>query len=226
MKTIAIIPARSGSKGLKNKNIKPLNNKPLMAYTIEAAKKSGIFDEIMVSTDSEEYAKIAQEYGASVPFYRTQETSNDNSSSWDVVKEVLNNYKESFDLVCLLQPTSPLRIDEDIKAAFDIYTKKNAKVVISVCETEHSPLLCGQLPNDGNLNSFINIENNKRRQDLAKYYRLNGAIYLVDVDYLYTGKDLFSKDSYAYIMPPERSVDIDTLMDFKIAELYLQEFIG
>ena len=226
MKTIAIIPARSGSKGLKNKNIKPLNNKPLMAYTIEAAKKSGMFDEIMVSTDSEEYAKIAQEYGASVPFYRTQETSNDNSSSWDVVKEVLNNYKESFDLVCLLQPTSPLRIDEDIKAAFDIYTKKNAKVVISVCETEHSPLLCGQLPNDGNLNSFINIENNKRRQDLAKYYRLNGAIYLVDVDYLYTGKDLFSKDSYAYIMPPERSVDIDTLMDFKIAELYLQEFIG
>ena len=195
MKTIAIIPARSGSKGLKNKNIKPLNNKPLMAYTIEAAKKSGMFDEIMVSTDSEEYAKIAQEYGASVPFYRTQETSNDNSSSWDVVKEVLNNYKESFDLVCLLQPTSPLRIDEDIKAAFDIYTKKNAKVVISVCETEHSPLLCGQLPNDGNLNSFINIENNKRRQDLAKYYRLNGAIYLVDVDYLYTGKDLFSKDS-------------------------------
>lgn len=123
MKNIAIITARSGSKGLPNKNIRLLNGKPLMAYTIEAAIKSNMFDEVFVSTDSEEYADIAKEYGASVPFLRSQENAGDSSSSWDVVKETIENYKELgkvYDTVALLQPTSPLRRAEDIVAGYKL----------------------------------------------------------------------------------------------------------
>ena len=121
MRNIAIIPARSGSKGLKDKNIIELNGKPLMAYTIEAALKSKCFDTVMVSTDSRKYAKIAEEYGAEVPFLRSKENSSDGSSPWDVMEEVLNEYKKlgkEFDTFCLLQPTSPLRDEKDIKKAY------------------------------------------------------------------------------------------------------------
>lgn len=117
MKNIAVITARSGSKALVDKNIKLLAGKPLLAYTIEAAKESGCFDTIMVSTDSEKYAVIARDYGAQVPFLRSEATSSDTAGSWDVVREVICQYKELgevFDSVCLLQPTSPLRTAEDI----------------------------------------------------------------------------------------------------------------
>ena len=112
MKNIAIIPARSGSKGVIDKNIRDLHGKPLMAYTIEAALGSGVFDEVMVSTDSEKYAQIAREWGAAVPFLRSERTSTDSASSWDMVDEVLGEYEKRgriFDTFCLLQPTSPLR---------------------------------------------------------------------------------------------------------------------
>ena len=118
MKNIAIIPARSGSKGVRDKNIRNLCGKPLMAYTIEAALESGEFDEVMVSTDSEHYAEIARKYGASVPFLRSAKTASDSASSWDMVDEVLNCYAmlgKSFDTFCLLQPTSPLRDKKDIQ---------------------------------------------------------------------------------------------------------------
>ena len=120
MKNIAIITARSGSKGLPHKNIKLLNGKPLMAWSIEAALKSGMFDTVIVSTDSEEYARIAREYGAEVPFLRSEATSGDNANSWDTVAEVLDNYRKlgrEFDTFMLLQPTSPLRSAEDIQRA-------------------------------------------------------------------------------------------------------------
>ena len=121
MKNIAIIPARSGSKGLKDKNIRNLNGRPLLAWTIEAAVRSGEFDEIMVSTDSEAYAEIARRYGADVPFLRSPATATDTASSWDTVAEVLENCRErgsTFDTFCLLQPTSPLRNAEDIRNAY------------------------------------------------------------------------------------------------------------
>ena len=117
MNNLAIIPARSGSKGLKDKNIKLLNNQPLISYTIDAANKTGIFSHVMVSTDSKVYADIAQKYGAEVPFLRSKDNSCDVASSWDVVKEVLREYAKlgiTFDTVALLQPTSPLRSDKDI----------------------------------------------------------------------------------------------------------------
>lgn len=227
MRNIAIIPARSGSKGLKDKNIKELNGKPLLAYTIEAAIKSDVFDEVMVSTDSEEYARIAIEYGANVPFLRSKINSNDTASSWDVVFEVLNYYKsqnQEFDKVCLLQPTSPLRDTDDIKGAYEQLEKLNAKAVVSVCEAEHSPAICNLMPDDNDMEGFVSETSKVRRQDFSKYYRINGAIYFVDVDFLTESTYLYRKGCYGYIMKQNHSIDIDTEMDFIIAKSIMNEF--
>lgn len=226
MKNIAVIPARSGSKGLKDKNIKLLNGKPLIWYSIRAALGSGLFDEVMVSTDSEKYAEIARDCGASVPFLRSKSTSEDKASSWDAVKEVLDNYSikgVQFDNVMLLQPTSPLRTAEDIVEAFKIMEKNNAASVVSVCEVDHSPLWCNTLPESGCLEGFLRPEaaNTIGRQGLPTYYRINGAIYLTKISEV-LGKNLYTDSGFAYVMPRSRSVDIDTELDFKMAEFLLQ----
>ena len=225
MRNIAIIPARSGSKGVKDKNIRDLCGKPLMSYTIEAALNSGEFDEIMVSTDSEKYAEIAKECGASVPFLRSSETATDKASSWDMVNEVLTGYKKLgkvFDTFCLLQPTSPLRDAEDIKNAYSIYREKADFAVVSVCEAEHSPLWCGHLPESGEFINFLSTESMKQRQAGKKYYRLNGAIYIVNCKRFENESFLYQQGSFAYIMPQNKSVDIDTEIDFKLAEVIMR----
>lgn len=224
MKNIAIIPARSGSKGVKDKNIRCLNGKPLMAYTIEAAIECEEFDEVMVSTDSDIYAEIAVNYGAKVPFLRSKENSKDSASSWDTVNEVLDKYGERgdhFDTFCLLQPTSPLRTSEDIREAYKIYRDKADFAVVSVCEAEHSPLWCGHLPPDNSMDGFIKRESTVQRQSGEKFYRLNGAIYIVDIGRFITDKYLYGKGSYAYVMPQSRSIDIDTEIDFRLAEIMM-----
>ena len=224
MRNIAIIPARSGSKGVKDKNIRDLKGKPLMAYTIEAALNSGEFDEVMVSTDSERYAEIAKKYGARVPFLRSKKTSTDTATSWDMVEEVLLKYKENgehFDTFCLLQPTSPLRTSYDIRAAYNLYKERADFAVVSVCEAEHSPLWCGHLPADNEFVGFIDAENMKQRQAGGKFYRLNGAIYIVSIKRFNNDRYFYKAGSYAYIMPQNRSVDIDTEMDFKFAEVLI-----
>lgn len=229
MKNIAIIPARSGSKGLKDKNIKNLCGKPLMAYTIEAAIKSGCFDEVMVSTDSEKYAEIAREYGASVPFLRSAITSSDTASSWEMVEEVLSGYKRrgrEFDTFCLLQPTSPLRTEKDISAAYDLHKEKDSFAVVSVCEAEHSPLWCGHLPDNNEFIDFVHQEDMKQRQEGRKFYRLNGAIYIVNIERFQRDKFLYHEGSFAYIMSQTRSVDIDTVVDFMLAETLMKENCG
>ena len=225
MRNIAIIPARSGAKGLKDKNIKELCAKPLIAYSIEAALESGCFDEVMVSTDSELYAEIAQQCGASVPFLRSEATSSDTASSWDMVEEVLEGYLKlgrEFDTFCLLQPTSPLRTAEDIKRAYQLYEEKASFAVVSVCEAEHSPLWCGHLPESKEFDNFIDVEGMKQRQAGGKFYRLNGAIYIVNIERFKTDRFLYQKGSYAYIMRQDQSVDIDTDIDFQIAELLMK----
>lgn len=226
MGNIAVITARSGSKGLKDKNIKLLNGKPLMAYTIEAARQSGCFDCIHVSTDSEEYARIAQQYGAEVPFLRNAELASDSAGSWEVVRAVIDRYGQSakqFEKAMLLQPTSPLRTSEDIRNAFALMEDKNAKTVVGVCEMDHSPLWSNTLPEDKNMNGFQSESFLIPRQQLPVYYRINGAVYLVDVDYLMNEGELYGQDSYAYIMPKERSVDIDDLFDLLLVETYMRQ---
>lgn len=223
MRIVAIIPARSGSKGLPDKNIKELAGKPLMAYSIEAAIRSGVFTEVMVSTDSERYAEIAKRWGASVPFLRSKETSSDSASSWDSVKEVLENYDafgKEFDAFCLLQPTSPLRSAEDIRAAHMLFQKAST-AVISVCEVDHSPLWCNHLPGNLSLDNFIERADNKQRQASGKYYRVNGAIYFVHVPELFKDAHLYREGSFAYVMDKRQSIDIDDEFDFDIAECLL-----
>lgn len=224
MKNIAIIPARCGSKGLKNKNIKELGGKPLLAYAIEAARESGVCDCIHVSTDSVEYANIAQSYGAHVPFLRDEFCASDSAGSWDVVKNVIEKYERigtNFDRITLLQPTSPLRDSEDIKNAMDFYKEKNAKAVVSVCEMDHSPLWSNVLPQDCSMEKFNRDMEDVPRQALQTYYRINGAIYIVDKNFLLENANIYRKGCYAYIMDREKSIDIDTLFDFEMAEFLM-----
>ena len=225
MKSIAIIPARSGSKGLPDKNILPLCGKPLLAYSIEAAQQSGKFDAIHVSTDSEKYAKIARQYGADVPFLRSAEMSSDTASSWDTVREVLSRYAErgqQFDYVMLLQPTSPLRTAEDISSAFCLLDTETINVV-SVTEVDHPVQWCFPLPKNQSLDEFAKSPYNAmRRQELTPYYRENGAVYLVRTERMADPSyDLYADHCRALIMPRERSIDIDTKTDFAIAEALL-----
>ena len=222
MKNLAIIPARSGSKGLKDKNILALNGHPLMYYSIKAALDSGCFDTVMVSTDSKKYADIARECGAEVPFLRSEELSSDTAGSWDMVREVLNKYKnigKVFDYVAILQPTSPLRDSEDIKNAYCMLLKTHVTNVVSVTEVDHPVQWCFELPEDGSMKEMAKSPySTMRRQELKQYYRENGAIYIVDakkiMDYRYK---MYEDKCYAYIMPREKSVDIDTRIDYIVA---------
>ena len=226
MKNIAIISARSGSKGLPDKNIKELNGKPLMAYSIETAINSKCFDVVMVSTDSERYAEIAREYGAEVPFMRSKLTASDIASSWDVVEEVLQGYEKRgkyFDTFCLLQPTSPMRTAKDIKNAYSLYSEKNAFAVLSMTELEHPIEWCGKLDETFSLDGFHKEINESRRQDIGKEYRPNGAIYIVTVSEFRKDRNLYRAGSYAYIMPQDKSVDIDTDFDFKFADFLMKQ---
>ncbi len=220
MKNIAIIPARSGSKGLKDKNIKELNEKPLLAYSIEAAKRSKLFEKIMVSTDSEKYAEIAINFGAEVPFLRSTANSGDKAGSWEVVTEVLDKYLEmgqKFDTICLLQPTSPLRTADDIANAYKLLEEKHADAITSVCEVDHSPLWTMTLPENLSLAEFKKKLVDKPRQMLKKYYRLNGAVYIRTITYQNNSSQTINQNEFAIIMPQTHSIDIDTELDFIIA---------
>ena len=229
IKRIAIITARSGSKGIRDKNIRPLMGKPLMVYSIEAALDSGAFDSVFVSTDSAEYARIAEAAGADAHFLRSETNSSDKASSWDTVREVIGRFGEegrTFDEIMLLQPTSPLRTAEDIRNAIEVMREKNALSVQSVTETDHSPLWCGTLPPDGCMDGFSDGSGDLPRQALPTYYRLNGAIFLLKRKILdRPDSRMFRDGCYAYIMPRERSVDIDTELDLKLAGLLLKERI-
>lgn len=224
---LAVIPARGGSKGVPHKNIRDLAGKPLIAYTIEAALESNIFERVIVSTDSKEIAEISKNYGAEVPFIRPDDISGDLISSDDVILHALDYFKrngEEFDYVCKLQPTSPLRTTEHIREAYKLLKEREADFVVSVCECEHSPLWSGVLGEDRSLDNFIK-EDVKRacRQELPIYYRLNGAIYMGKTDAFYSNRSFIGKNGFAYVMRQEDSVDIDSLIDFDIAEVILRQ---
>lgn len=236
MSKIAIILARSGSKGLPNKNIRPLNGTPLLAYSVKAALDSGVFDTVMVSTDSEEYAEIAKTYGAEVPFLRSANSSGDNSSSWTAVREVLEAYENigrKFDMLALLQPTSPLRTGKHLREAYDLMQEKNAKAIVSVCENEMPLFACNYVPEDLCIVGFCDNKNNDKqytpRQKARKLYRLNGAIYYCKTDAFFEQESIYDDACYAYVMDRIHSVDVDDLIDFQMAEAivqYLPEYKG
>ncbi|MCI8507165.1 MAG: acylneuraminate cytidylyltransferase family protein [Lachnospiraceae bacterium] len=229
MDMIAVIPARGGSKGLCRKNIKLLLGKPMIAYTIEAARDAGIFERIIVSTDDDEIADTALMYEAEVPFIRPESLSGDSISSDDVVLHVLDYFKDkdiNYSEVCKLQPTSPLRTAGHLTEAYHIFKENNCNYVVSVCECEHSPLWCGTIGSDGSMDSFLE-ERYKRacRQQMDMFYRLNGAIYMGKTETYRYDRSFFGKGCRAYIMEKKDSIDIDDLFDFQIAEMIMSRKI-
>jgi CMP-N,N'-diacetyllegionaminic acid synthase len=224
-KILAVIPARGGSKRLPYKNIKPLLGKPLIGWTIEQANKSKYLDKIIVSTDSPKITKIARRYNTEVPFLRPKRLSKDNVPLFDVVIHALKFYKRkgaNFDMAIILQPPCPFRTAKDIDGAVEFLFKKKAKAVISICEAFQHPLWMNVLPPNGCMKDFLTRSiRDKNRQYLPKFFQLNGAIFLGFVDYIKRHKSYYGKETYAYIMPKERSVEIDDIIDFKVAEALL-----
>jgi CMP-N-acetylneuraminic acid synthetase len=222
---LAIIPARGGSKRLPKKNILNLCKKPLIAWSIEAGINSKYIDKVVVTSDSDEILNISKEYGADI-VKRPHELADDTSTTFAAIKHTIDNLQD-YDYIILLQPTSPLRDEKHIDEAIELLEKKSADAVVSVCEMDHSPLWSNTLSQDMSLKGFLKDEVlNKRSQDITPYYRLNGAIYICKTDKLLQEETFFLKnDIYAYNMDREGSIDIDEMIDFKIAELILKEKI-
>jgi N-acylneuraminate cytidylyltransferase len=221
---LAIVPARGGSKRLPQKNILDLCGKPLVAYTIEAGLKSKYVDEVVVSSDNVDILRISQKLGTKT-INRPHALSSDTATTYDAVKHVVENM-EKYNYVVLLQPTSPLRNEKHIDEAIELLEEKKADAIISVCEMEHSPLWSNTLPEDGNMGSFLsNKIINKRSQDLEKYYRLNGAIYICSTDRLLENNSFFLKNNiFAYKMDRRSSIDIDEKIDFEFARLLVRQY--
>ena len=225
---LAVIPARGGSKRLPRKNILDLAGKPLIAWTIEAALGSKYIDRVVVSTDDGEIADISKQFGADVPFIRPIELASDEATSIDVVLHSLKELemqKDHYDFIVLLQPTSPLRTTEHIDKAIEQLIERDDDAVISVCKAEHHPLWCNELGDDKDMSGFLREEIvNKRSQELPDYYRLNGAIYLCDVERLKSKMTFFLNEKIsAYIMKQDVSVDIDMRSDLDLAILEMEE---
>jgi CMP-N,N'-diacetyllegionaminic acid synthase len=225
---IAIIPARGGSKRLPRKNVLELNSKPLIAWSIEAGLESHYIDEVMVTTDDDEIAEVSKKYGATVPFKRPEKLADDYAARPEVIKHTIEFYQnelgKQFDYLVFLQPTSPLRDANDIDNAIEFMFEKNGDAVVSVCELEHPIHWSGTLLEDKNMSKFLdNVAVQSRSQDLEKYYRLNGAIYICDVQkFLDEGCVFLKENIFAFEMAQEESVDIDTRLDFKIAEILME----
>jgi len=222
-KILAIIPARGGSKRLPRKNVLDFYGKPLVAWTIDAAMGCDCIDRVVLSTDDEEIASIGRGYGADAPYMRPAHLATDEATTIDVVLDLVATLAmqgERYDIIILLQPTSPLRTQIHIEDAINQMVAHKARAIISVCQVEHHPLWCNTLPDDLSMNDFIRDEiKNRRSQDLPIYYRLNGAIYICEIALLTEQNALLpSVDSIAYIMSQEDSVDIDTVDDFERAQ--------
>lgn len=228
MNIVGLIPARGRSQGLPRKNVLPLAGKPLIAWTIEEALQSRELRQVLVSTDDEEIAQIAREYGAEVPFIRPATLAQDNTNSLAVVMHALHwlaeHEKTQPSYVMLLQPTSPLRTSTDIDGAIQLAKVKSTIAVVSVCEMKHHPYLSKCILDDGTLAEFVpNNVTDLRRQALPPAYTLNGAIYLNRRESLLHDQTFLPQGTYAYVMPPERSLDIDSPWDFYLADLILRD---
>lgn len=214
---LCIIPARSGSKGIKDKNIKKLNGIPLIAYTINCAKKVKYIDEIIVSTDSQIYADIAVSYGAHVPFLRPLELSTDKSKTIDSIIFTINKLKKKYEVLLLLQPTSPLRRPIDVENALCLAGEKNFRSVLSVNKVELNPFLIREINEKNELVKLLNTNSTVRRQDVKTFYTVNGSIYINLISEL-TSTTSFNDNEIGYVVSAEDSLDIDSIEDFILAE--------
>lgn len=226
MTLLAVIPARGGSKGIPRKNIKPLMGKPLISWSIDAAKKSKCIDKVIVSTDDDELASVARKLGADVPFIRPPELAADDTPGIAPVLHAISQLPQ-YEWILLLQPTSPLRSNEDIDAIWQLCQNRNAPSAVSVCETKKHPYWMYQFDAAKRIEPLIRGRPDvARRQDLPPAYELNGALYLARVDWLLKQQDFIGPETLGYIMPPERSVDLDTPQDWKFIEFLIEQENG
>lgn len=215
--------ARGGSKGITRKNIKLLAGKPLIHYTITEAKKSKYLSYIVVSTEDVEITNLVEKYGVDV-VKRPDELSADDTPTSHVVQHVIKFLQEkenqNFNIIVILQPTSPLRLVSDIDGAIEMFMKKKCDSVVTVSEVQHPPHWMYTIERDV-LVPIIKEKNILRRQDAPKIFQLNGAVFVTSKEYLFKNNLIFSGETRPYIMPIERSVDIDSPLDLKLAELII-----
>ncbi len=221
VKVLGIIPARGGSKGIPKKNIYELNTKPLIFWTIQAAQKSKLISQTILSSEDSEIIKVAKSFNCDVPFIRPADLAKDESTSIDVIIHALE-CMENFDYIVILQCTSPLRSGDDIDGAISLCIDKQVSAVISVTEIRENPYLAYTINAEGQLKKLLTSAAT-RRQDLPVVYYPNGAVYVFRVKDLLETRSTFPADVLPYYMPRERSIDIDTYEDMALCEYYMKK---
>ncbi len=223
-KVLALIPARGGSKGLPRKNVLEVGGKPLIAWTIAEAKKSKYVDRLILSSDDQEIIGIAKQWGCEVPFVRPTELARDDTPGIEPVLHGIEALPEKYDLVVLLQPTSPLRSVQDIDGCIERCLEEKAKACVSVAVPEKSPYWMYSVNDHHRMSPILKLEGTtERRQDLPKVYALNGAVYVADCEWLMEKKTFVAEETVAYEMPKERSIDIDTELDLTLFKVLIME---
>ena len=226
MNVVGIITARAGSKRLPGKNAMPLGGKPLIAWTVEAAVKSKSLKRVIVSTDDGHLAHLCEKFGAEAPFLRPAALARDGSTHVSVLRHALGwleRHGQAAEYFMILQPTSPFRTRRDIDAACALARQKKAAGVVSVCEVKHHPFWTMTIQRDGSLKKFIRHPRSPASGAPPRVYAPNGAIYLNRTSAFLEETDFYPKKTFAYWMPPERSVDIDTRLDFEWAQFLLKK---
>lgn len=221
---LAIIPARGGSKGVPRKNVRQLAGKPLIAWTIREARNSRYIDRLILSSEDDEIIDVAKQLNCEVPFKRPDELARDDTPGIEPVLHVLETLTDKYEYVVLLQPTSPLRISEDIDNCIETCVENNASACVSVCEAAQHPFWMYQISDTGFMVPLLHMDTIvNRRQDLPAVYILNGAVYVSRVSLLRETKSFISPSTVPYIMPRKRSLDIDEENDFRLCEIILGE---
>lgn len=219
---LAVIPARGGSKGVPRKNIKDLAGKPLIGWTIEAAKASKYIDCLVLSSEDDEIIKVAQSLSCDAPFKRPLELAKDDTHGIEPILHAVEQCP-GFDYVMMLQPTSPLRLTEDIDCCIEKFINENVKSCVSVCEPGKSPYWMYNINSNSTLEPLLpEFSLVPRRQDLPSVYALNGAVYIAEIEWLKQNRNFMSHNTIGFIMPASRSYDIDSMEDFMICEMLMK----
>jgi CMP-N,N'-diacetyllegionaminic acid synthase len=218
-KVLAVIAARGGSKGLPGKNIIELAGKPLVAWSIEAGRRSQYIDRLILSSENEDIIAVAKRFGCEVPFRRPAELATDSAAADAVLVHALDHLDEAFDFFVLLQPTSPLRTAADIDGAIELCVRLGAPACVGMCESPKPAEWMYRVGDDGRVRPVLGDVITLRRQELPPTFVINGAVYVARVDWYRRHRAFLSPETVAWRMPRERSIDIDTELDLIIARV-------